>query len=33
MQVFNNLLLKSIMDFKGNGPFTDDISILSVRFR
>lgn len=33
MAVFNNLLLKKIMDFKGGKEFIDDISILSCRFR
>lgn len=33
MAVFNNLLLKSIFDFKGEQHFIDDISILSCRFK
>lgn len=33
MAVFNNLLLKSIFDFKGEQQFIDDISILSCRFK
>ena len=33
MAVFNNLLLKTIMDFKGNREFVDDISILSCHFK
>lgn len=33
MVVFNKLLLKSIMDFKGPRQFVDDISILSCRFK
>lgn len=33
MAVFNNLLLKSIFDFKGEKQFIDDISILSCRFK
>lgn len=33
MAVFNNMLLKSILDFKGHMQFIDDISILSCRFK